>query len=151
MLANASRRMFGAFAHGLPNPPPPGVSMTMTSSRATGARERRAEMLDVAVGALDPVAAGRAGLAARDAERRHAPVVRQHHRGHGLEESHAPFDAVAAAMSARAARAAPDAEGLEPHRKAPLEHFGIREPRVGHVSLHGVGAVEVRARRPSRR
>ena len=117
----------------------------MTSSRCHLRFEGRVEVLGLAGGALYPVAPDGRGFAAGDTERRHAPVIRQHHRRHRLQESHAPLDAIATAMFARTARAAPDPERFEPHREAPLQHFRIREPRVGHVSLHGVGSVEVRA------
>jgi hypothetical protein len=46
--------------------------------------------------------------------------------------------------AARAARARADREALQQHREAPLEHLGVGEPRVGHVGLHHVGAVEPR-------
>ncbi|MBK6803788.1 MAG: hypothetical protein IPG84_02415 [Betaproteobacteria bacterium] len=105
--------------------------------------ERRAEVLARTVGPLDPVLAQRARRAAVDAERRDAPVVREHHRGHRLEEAHAPLAAVAAAMPARAAAAAPDRVGVQPYREAPLEHFRVGEPRVRHVRLHDARAVEV--------
>ena len=131
------------FAHAFPYPPPPGVSITMMSSRATFASNDRIEMLGFPGCALYPVAPHRRRFSAGDTEGRHSPVICQHHRRHRLQESHAPLDAIATTIFARAARAAPDLERFEPHREAPLQHFRIREPRVGHVSLHGVGAVEV--------
>jgi len=50
------------------------------------------------------------GLATGDTERCDAPMIGEHHRGHGFEETNAPFDAIAAVMLAAAAGAAPDAE-----------------------------------------
>ena len=47
----------------------------------------------------------------------------------------------------RAARALADVEVLEQDRIAELQNSGIGEARVGHVGVHGVGAVETRARR----
>jgi hypothetical protein len=47
--------------------------------------------------------------------------------GHRLQEAHAPRRAVAAVPLARAAAAAADRMLVDAHRKAPLEHFGIRE------------------------
>ena len=130
-------------AHFAPYPPPPGVSMTMTSSRATGVENAASKFSVSSRGAFDPVASrGRGSCTAIQAKRRDSPVVSQHDRRHGLEESQAPLDAIAAAMRARAARAAANPKRFEPHREAPLEHFRVREPRVGHVGLHGVGAVE---------
>src|SRR5512141_861343 len=49
----------------------------------------RAVLFARAVGALDPVAPDRPGRAAGDAEGRDAPVIREHHRGHRLEKTHA--------------------------------------------------------------
>ena len=57
-----------------------------------------------------------------------------------------PHRAVAAAVAARAARAAPDRELPHQHREFRLEDLRIGEPRVGHVGLHGIAAVEIRSR-----
>src|SRR5690242_13662148 len=67
-----------------------------------------AEFLARPVGALDPVAASSARLPSTDAERRDAPVIGQHDRGHRLQEAHPPLPAVAASVASRAAAAAPD-------------------------------------------
>ena len=42
----------------------------------------------------------------------------------------------------RAAGALADVEILEHHRIAEFQNFRIGQPRVGHVRVHGVGAVE---------
>ena len=34
----------------------------------------------------------------------------------------------------------PDLETLEKHRKARFQHLRIRESRIGHVTLNGIGA-----------
>src|SRR5438552_13549058 len=104
-----------------------------------------AELFPRSVGALDPVASHGARLAARDAERRDAPVIGEHDRGHRLEEAYSSLAAVAAAMISGAATATSNPIRLETHGKAPFEHFGIGQPRVGHVRLHHARAVEVRA------
>src|SRR5262249_62278151 len=98
------------------------------------------------VAPLDPIPADCARLSACDTERSDAPVIREHDRGHRLEEAPSPLAAVAAAMAPGAPAAAPDAIRLEPDGKAPLQHFRIGEARVGHVRLHHARAVEIRAR-----
>src|SRR6266480_3970617 len=80
----------------------------------------RAEFFARSVGALDPVAPDSTRLAARDAERRDAPVIGEHDCGHRLEEAHASLAAVAAAMAPRTAAAAPDPVRVEPNREAPF-------------------------------
>jgi len=45
-----------------------------------------------------------------------------------------------------AAGAFANVEVLEHDRIAQLQHFGIGEPRVGHMRVHGVGAGEAGAR-----
>ena len=60
-----------------------------------------------------------------------------------LEPSH---DAIAAAVPAGAARAAADRELAHQHRERALQDLRIGQPRVGHVGLYGVAAVEVRSR-----
>src|SRR5688572_25349692 len=62
-------------------------------------RMRRAEMLDAAVDALDPVLPGRSRLAAGKPEGRDDTMIREQHCSHGLEEAHAALGAVAAAMT----------------------------------------------------
>src|SRR5688500_640055 len=86
-------------------------------------RMRRAETLDVAVDALDPVLPGRAGLAAREPERRNDAMIREQHGGHRLQKAHATLASVAATMTSRTPRAATDAKVLQPHREAPFQHF----------------------------
>ena len=44
-------------------------------------------------------------------------------------------------MCARAARAAANREFAQAHRIARFEHFGVGQPRVGHVRVNGVGPV----------
>src|SRR5205085_10724437 len=98
------------------------------------------------IAALDPVASDFTGPSAGAAERRNAAVIGKHHGGHRLEEAHPPLAAVAAPMPAGAAAASPDAIRVEAYGKAPLEHFGIGEPRIRHVRLDHARAVEVRPR-----
>ena len=57
-----------------------------------------------------------------------------------------PHDAIAAAVPSGATRAAADRELPHQHRELALEDLRIGQARVGHVSLHGVAAVEVRPR-----
>src|SRR5439155_12335546 len=73
---------------------------------------RRAELFARSVDALDPIAADCTRVSTRNAERRHTPVIREHHRGHRLEKTHASLRAVAAAMASGAAAAAPNRERL---------------------------------------
>ena len=58
------------------------------------------------------------------------------------EKAQTPLDAVAASGSARAAGTLPDGEALQTHRIALLEDLGIGDAGIGHVAVHGVGAVE---------
>ena len=57
-----------------------------------------------------------------------------------------PHDAVAAVVPSGAARAAADRELPHQHRELALQDLRVRETRVGHVSLHGVAAIEIGAR-----
>src|ERR671910_259290 len=68
-------------------------------------RMRRAEALDAAVDALDPILAGRAGLPACEPEWGNDAMIGEQHGGHWLQEAHATLAAVAATMTARATRA----------------------------------------------
>src|SRR5262245_1244552 len=96
---------------------------------------RSAEVLDAAVDALDPVLAGRSRLTAGEPERRDLAMIREQHSSHRLQKPHAASRAVAAAMTPCSARAATDMEIIEPHWEAPLQHFGIGQARIRHVSL----------------
>src|SRR5437870_7720466 len=78
----------------------------------------RAELFPRSVGALDPVASHGTRLPARDAERRDAPVIGEHDRGHRLEEAYSSLAAVAAAMMSGAATATSNPIRLETHGKA---------------------------------
>src|SRR6185436_6419880 len=82
----------------------------------------RAETFDAAVDALDPVLARGARLTAGKPERCDDAMIGEQHCGHRLEKAHAALRAVAAAMAPCSAGAAPDAEVLQPHREAPLQH-----------------------------
>src|SRR5438270_7592868 len=106
----------------------------------------RPELGVTSVGAQHVISSTLARFAAPHAVRRHEPVAGQDRRGHRLEEAHAPDGTVAAAPAAAAARAGSDFKALEAHRKAPLEHFRIGEPRVRHVRLHHIRAVVARTR-----
>src|SRR5260221_7667108 len=95
-----------------------------------------------AIGALDPVAPDVSGPAARHPVRRDSPMSREDRSRHRLEEAHAARGAVAAVPLALAGAALADRMLVDAHREAPLEHLGIGQARIGHVALHGIGAVE---------
>ena len=78
----------------------------------------------------------------RRPERAHAAVARKDGAVHALEEADDAARAVAARPFALAARAAADGELLDQHRIAQLQDLRIGEARVGHVHVHGGGAVE---------
>ncbi len=127
-----------------PNPPPPGVSMTNTSPGLHRDRARRAEFLALPSARstqLRPTAPGPPPATPNGATRRWlasiAAVI-------GSRKRTRRSRAVAAAMPPAPPLPLPDRERLEPHRKAPFEHLGIGEPRIGHVRLHDARAVEVR-------
>src|SRR5262245_39179977 len=73
------------------------------------------------------------GCAARQTEWRHAAVARQDGAVHRLEETDGAADAVAGVPLAAAARTFADVEIFEHDGVAELQHFGIGQPRVGHV------------------
>ena len=52
-------------------------------------------------------------------------------------------------LRARAAGAAADAEGLDPHREAALQDLRVGEARVGHVGVDRAGAVGASAVAPA--
>src|SRR5258706_13115644 len=81
-----------------------------------------AELHGAAIGALDMVAAGCTRLAARHPVGRHLAVAREDRRSHRLAKADAPYGAVAAAVPAAPAAAAPGAEALSQHREAPVQH-----------------------------
>src|SRR6266849_9627532 len=103
-----------------------------------------AELLVRPVGPLDPVAADRAGRATRHPVGRHAAVTGENGSGHRLAEANAADNSIAAAMPADAAGATTDGETVDEDGKAPFQHLGIGEARVGHVRVDGVSAVEIR-------
>src|SRR6185369_9828358 len=105
----------------------------------------RTEVLDGAVDTFDPVLAGRAGFAARQAEGRDDAMIGEQHRRHRFEEAHATLRTVAATMTPCSTRATADAKLLQAHRKAPFQHFRIGEARVRHVRLDDRRAVEIRS------
>ena len=70
---------------------------------------------------------------------------------HRLQEADPADRAVAALCRARAARAAVDPVALQQHRVAPLQHFRVGQPRVGHVGVHAPRCRRSRARRRCRR
>src|SRR5678816_1776841 len=59
---------------------------------------RRAEMLDAAVDALDPVLPRCSGVPAGEAEGRDLAMIREQHRRHRLQEAKPALGTVAAAM-----------------------------------------------------
>jgi hypothetical protein len=69
---------------------------------------------------------------------------------HPFEEADGAADAVAGAPFALAAGTGADVEILQYHRITEFEHFRVGEPRVGHVRMHGVGAVEAGTGRRAR-
>src|SRR5882757_7295970 len=78
----------------------------------------RTEFLARSVGAQDPIPADGTRSPARHTERRHAPMIREHHRRHRCEETHATIGTVSAAVTPSAAAPAPDRKRFDPHRKA---------------------------------
>src|SRR5438876_824007 len=120
-----------------PIPPPAGTRVQQSVAASAGRLDHeyiarlhlhlagRAVFLRSPIGALDPVAPDRARLTACDTERRDAPVIRQHHRGHRLQEAHTALSPIATAVPASPAAAAAYAVLLEAHREAPFEHLGI--------------------------
>src|SRR5512139_1470760 len=101
-----------------------------------------ADLLDGAVGALDPLATEGSGLAAGHAVRRDPAMAAEQGERHRREETQPASPTTAAAVPARPTAAAPDLVALEPHGEAPLENLGVGQPGVRHVRLHDVGAVE---------
>ena len=91
-------------------------------------------------GRARPAAAGKA-------EGPHAAMARQDRAVHLLEEADACAGAVAGVPLAAPAGTSADVEILQHHRKAQFQHLRVGEPRIGHVGVHGVGAVEARAGR----
>ncbi len=132
---------------GGPNPPPPGVSITNTSPGLhrrlrTSRRTRRARRCR-SVGRSTQL------RPTRPAGRRPTPngatrrwlasitaVIGSRNRTRRTPPS-------PPRCAAGAAAAAADRERLEAHRKAPLEHLRIGQPRIGHVRLHRARAVEI--------
>src|SRR5262245_25999790 len=86
-----------------------------------------------------------AGFAAGESERLHVAVAGQDRALHPLEEPAGAGKAVAGLPCPAPARTLADVKILEQHRIAELEHLRIGEARVGHVCVHGVGAVEAGA------
>src|SRR5207245_6779018 len=86
-----------------------------------------------------------AGLAAEKPERPHPAMARQDGAIHCFQEPDGAAHAVAGVPFAPPARTLPDMEILEQHRIAELEHLRIGQPRVGHVGVDRVGAVEAGA------
>ena len=136
-----------ANARRYPWPSPAGRSRRRRASRSRTRRPapsrpgpRSPARCATAVGALDPVAAQLAGLAARHAVGRDAAMA-----GRGSRRSSAPGSGCAGRRRRRRASCprpplpARMREASTQHREAPLQHLGIGEPRVGHVGLHRVG------------
>src|SRR5690606_10814456 len=100
------------------------------------------ELLDAAVGAKDVVPPALPVTATGEAVGWHAPVAGKDRCRHRLQEPDLSDHAVAAAPLALAAAAPPDLEAVEADGKAPLQHLRVGEARVGHVNVHGAGAME---------
>src|SRR5947208_762244 len=66
----------------------------------------------------------------------------QYGGSHVLEKTHATHRAVAAAPPAFTAAAAPYRKVFQQNRKTPFEYLGIGKPRIGHVRMHRIRAVE---------
>src|SRR5204862_6017593 len=105
-----------------------------------------AERLHRTVGAPDERLAALARLSPEEPEGGDAAVIREQRSRESSPELEPPHDAIAAAVPAGAARAAADRELAHQHRERALQDLRIGQPRVGHVGLYGVAAVEVRSR-----
>src|SRR5690606_11666259 len=98
--------------------------------------------LDAAVGTLDRVATPRARAAAGEAPGRDAPALAEQRDRQRCERLVAPHEPVAASPAPGSTAAAPQRELEQPHREARLEHFGVGDPRVGHVDVNAARARE---------
>src|SRR5262245_42613743 len=99
------------------------------------------------VGVLDPVPTALPRQTSRHTVRRNAAVAREYRCSHVLEEPNAPGAPGSATPAPCTARAATDLVAFQQDGEAPLEHFRIGKPGIGHVGLHDIGAVESRERR----
>ena len=88
-----------------------------------------------------------AGFSAFQTERPDAPVAGQQGRLHPFEEAHGAADTVAGSPFALAAGISADVEVFEQHRIAEFQNLRVGQPRIGHVRMHRVGAVEAGAGR----
>src|SRR5262249_39787648 len=86
-----------------------------------------AQLREASVRAHARIAPDPAGLAARNAIRRHAAMAGEHRRGHRFEKTDSPQRAIPAAPPSDAAAAPADREFLQHYRETPLEHLGIGE------------------------
>src|SRR6202035_3580377 len=115
-------------------------------SRADLEARRGAEVLHGPAGAAYERLTAGARLSALEPKGRDAAVIGEQCSGERRTKLQPPHDAVAAVMPPGAARAAADRELPHQHRELALQDLRVREPRVGHVGLHGVAAIEIGAR-----
>src|SRR3954466_10197793 len=94
---------------------------------------------------LDPLPASGAIVSAVQTKRGYVAAGRDNDSGHRLKKANAPRCSVAATPLAVAAGAATDAEVLQAHGVAQLQHLGIGHARVSHVRLDRRRAVEARS------
>src|SRR4029077_9941171 len=100
------------------------------------------ELVDAAILAPHSVLADLSVPAAAKPERRNAPVPGQNSAFHSFQETDGANDAVARTPAPAAARTLADVKVLEQDGVAEFQHFGIGEPRVGHVGVNGIGTGE---------
>src|SRR5215471_16438367 len=91
-----------------------------------------------------PVFAGLTGFASGKTKGPYAPVAGQDRVFHLLEKADGAADAAACMPLAAPARTDADMKVFEHHRIAKLQDLRIGQARIGHVRVHGVGAVEAR-------
>src|SRR6476659_5429757 len=96
------------------------------------------ELVDAAILAPHSVLADLSVSAAGKPERRNAPVPGKNSAFHSLQETDGANDAVARTPPAAATRTLADVKVLEQDGIAEFQHFGIGEPRVGHVGVNGI-------------
>ncbi len=118
--------------------------MITASSASIVVSSQPLQLFHLAALAPHGVFADLARFAAGKPGRRHAAVAGQDRAVHLFEETDGAADAIAGVPFAAAARASANVEILQHHRIAELQHLGVGEPRIGHMRVHGIGAIETR-------
>ena len=93
---------------------------------------------------FDPVAAGQARLATREPVGSKLASLGQQSDGHRCREPVAAHQTIPTPVPSRAPRAPAQGELDHVHRMAHLQHFRIRNARVGHVAVNARSPVEIR-------